>query len=252
MSGGARRGVLDRLIALGQPRWDEALRPAPHALADGLFAIERRFFMPGGLAVPTRSLAVRTPGGALAVISPPPDEVSRRDAAALGRVGCLIAPNSFHYGGLASWARAFPEARVFLAPGLRARRPELPAGEALAEGVATPFEDALPHTVLGPVRGISEVAFLHASSRTLILTDACFHILEAPRRDRLGWRLLGAWQRFGPSRTARTILLRDRARVAEFVERMCGWDFERIVVAHGEALEGAGPALLREAFRAYL
>jgi hypothetical protein len=195
---------------------------------------------------------VRTADGALAVLSPPPDPEARRDVAALGRIGALIAPNSFHYGGLPGWAAAFPEARIFLAPGLAARRPELPAGEALGESAPTPFADVLAHAVFGPVRGVSEVVFLHRSSRTLILTDLCFNVREAPWRDRLGWRLLGAWRRFGPSRTARAVLLRDRARVAAFVERLCTWPFERIVVAHGEVLEDASAATLREAFRSYL
>lgn len=171
----------------------------------------------------------------------------------LGPVRFLVAPNSFHYVGLASWAEAFPEARVLLAPGLRARAPGLPAGDEIAEGVETPVGGALAHTVLGPMRGVAEVAFLHRASRTLILTDACFHILEAARaRDRLAYRMLGAWRRFGPSRTARTILLRDRAQVAGFVERMCCWDFERIAVAHGEVLEPAGREALCAAFRSYL
>jgi hypothetical protein len=63
---------------------------------------------------------------------------------------------------------------------------------------------------------------------------------------------MGVWKRFGPSLTARSILLRDRARVADFVERPCGWDFRRIAVAHGAVLEGASAATLREAFRSYL
>jgi hypothetical protein len=168
-------------------------------------------------------------------------------------VRCLVAPNSFHYVGLASWAAAFPEARILLAPGLHARRPELPAGDEIAEGGELPFASVLAHTVLGPRRGISEVAFLHRPSRTLLLTDACFHIREAARaRDRLALRALGAWRRFGPSRTARTLLLLDRAEVAAFVERMCRWDFARIVVAHGEVLEPAGKEALCEAFRSYL
>jgi len=222
-------------------------------LAEGLYAIERNFVLPGGVTMPTRSLAVRLPGGALAVLSPPPDEDARRGLAALGPVQFLVAPNSFHHLGLPSWAAAFPAARILLAPGLHARRPELPAGDELAEGATTPFGDVLAHSVLGPIRGVSEVAFLHRPSRTLILTDACFHIQRAAHvRDRLALRMLGAWRRFGPSRTARTVLLRDRAQVASFVERICRWDFGRIVVAHGDVLEAAGPEVLCEAFRSYL
>jgi hypothetical protein len=217
-----------------------------------VYSIDRRFFLPGGIAMPTRSLAVRTEGG-LAVLSPAPDEEARRDVAALGPVRFLVAPNSFHYVGLASWAAAFPEAKVFVAPGLGARRLELPAHEELVEAAQPPFASSLAHTVLGPVRGVSEVALLHRPSRTLILTDACFHLQCAPRaRDRLAFRMLGAWRRFGPSRTARSILLRDRAQVASFVERMCRWSFERIVVAHGAVLEPAGPEALCAAFRSYL
>ena len=234
------------------PRWDEAVRPPPREIAEDLHSIERRFFLPGGVALPTRSLVVRCQGGALAVISPPPDEDARRDVAALGSVRFLVAPNSFHHVGIASWAAAFPEARILLAPGLRARRPELPGGDELAEGAPAPFADVLAHTVLGPFRGVSEVAFFHRPSRTLILTDVCFHIQQAPRlRDRVGLRMLGAWRRFGPARTVRAALLRDRAQVARFVERICRWDFERIVVAHGEPLEPAGPEPLREALRAH-
>lgn len=235
----------------GQPRWDAGARTPPRPVAEGLYAIERRLFLPGGVAMPTRSFVVRVAGGGVAVLSPVPDEEARRDVAMLGPVRCLVAPNSFHYTGLASWAAAFPEARVLLAPGLRARRPELLAGDELVEGAETPLASALAHTVLGPWRGVSEVAFLHRASRTLILTDACFHLREAANaRDRLAYRLLGAWQRFGPSRTARAILLRDRAQVADFVARVCRWDFERIVVAHGAVLESGGPGALRAAFRA--
>jgi hypothetical protein len=248
-----RRAVLDRLMASGQPRWDAEVRTPPRPLAEGLYAIERRFFLPGGVAMPTRSLVVRLADGGLAVLSPVPDAEARRDVAMLGPVRCLVAPNSFHYGGLASWAAAFPEARVLLAPGLPARRPELPAGDELAEGAETPLAPALAHTVLGPWRGVSEVAFLHRASRTLILTDACFHLREAANaRDRLAYRMLGAWQRFGPSRTARAILLRDRAQVADFVARVCRWDFERIVVAHGAPLETGGREALSAAFHAHV
>jgi hypothetical protein len=239
-------------VARTQPRWDAALRPPPRALGDGLYALERRVLLPGGFRVPTRAFVVRAPDGGLVVLSPPPDPEAERDVAALGPVAHLVAPNAFHYLGVPGWSRAFPLAALWLAPGLRARRPELPAGHELADGVATPFAEVLPHAVFAPQPRVSEVAFLHRPSRTLILTDAAFHVLEAPPRDRLGWRVMGVWRRFGPSLTARTFLLRDRATVAAWIGRLCAWDFGRIAVAHGEVLEGAGPAALRAAFRAYL
>jgi hypothetical protein len=58
--------------------------------------------------------------------------------------------------------------------------------------------------VLGPVRGVSEVAFFHLSTGVLILTDLAFNITHFPRVvDRIAWRLAGIPHGFGPSRTAR-------------------------------------------------
>ena len=248
-----RRGALERVLSWGRPRWDETLRPAPRPIGEGLYEIERRFVLPGGLAMPTRGFVVRLADGEVAVISPPPDEAARRDAAALGPVRMLVAPNSFHYVGIPSWAAAFPEARVLLAPGLRARRPELTAGDEMREGAALPCGGVLAHTVLGPQRGVAEVALLHRPSRTLVLTDACFHLPPATRAlDRLRYRLFGVPRGLGPSFTARTLLLRDRAEVAAFVERLCAWDFDRIAMAHGKSIEGASAGMLLDAFRAYL
>ena len=187
------------------------------------------------------------------MLSPPPDAEARREVARLGPVRWLVAPNSFHYAGIAGWAAHFPEAAVLLAPGLAARRPELPAAGEIEGGVPLPFAETFAHAALDAGRGVSEVAFLHRPSRTLILTDACFHVREARRAlDRLGLRLLGAWRRFGPTRTAHRVLLHDRARARAWLEQICAWDFARIAVAHGDVLQPAGPEALRAAFRPYL
>jgi hypothetical protein len=107
--------------------------------------------------------------------------------------------------------------------------------------------------VFGPVRGVSEVVFYHRPSRTLLLTDLAFNMRRAANRsERWFWQASAAWQRFGPSRTARWTLLRDAAIVRLFVERVLQWDFDRIIVTHGDVVESAGRPHFREAFAAYL
>ena len=100
--------------------------------------------------------------------------------------------------------------------------------------------------------GITEVGFFHARSRTLLLVDTSFN-LHPPARalDRIGARLLGIPFRFGPTRSAKLIILRDRAVIAAWIEQLCAWDFSRIAMAHGEPLE-AGPRELRTAFARWL
>lgn len=62
-------------------------------------------------------------------------------------------------------------------------------------------------------------------------------------RTRLFLRIHGAYGRFGPTRLVR-LLLRDRAALA----RILGWDFDRIIVTHGDVLEHGGQEAVRAAF----
>jgi len=199
-------------------------------------------------------LLVALPAGGVLAWSPVPLDAALRDfVLARGGARYLVAPNSFHYLGLAEWKPAFPAAAIWFAPGLRARKPAVPAGEELQTGASTPFAETLPHRALDCGRGVTEVAFLHAPSRTLMLVDSAFNLTPPARwLGRLAARLvLGIPFRFGPTRSARLLLLRDRAVVAAWIDALCGWDFERIVMAHGEPL-AAGPRELRAAFARYL
>jgi hypothetical protein len=44
-------------------------------------------------------------------------------------------------------------------------------------------------------------------------------------------------------------LVRDRAAAASSVARVLGWDFARVVVAHGDVLEGDGRRAVEDATR---
>ena len=102
------------------------------------------------------------------------------------------------------------------------------------------------------VGGVSEVVFLHRPSRTLILTDLAFNMvrLDGPYQ-RAAWRLFGVPASFGPSRTARLFLLRDRTVVNRFVEQVSAWRFDRMIVTHGEIVEQDATAEFRRAFARY-
>jgi hypothetical protein len=241
------RSLLDRLMRGVRPGLDRSQRPPPRALGEGLWILERWLRMPPfSLSLPTSTVLVRLGEGGLVVISPPdPDPQTRQQIEALGRVEALVAPNSFHYVFVREALAAFPSARLFLAPGLGERAPELPSAQVLAEAAPAPWAGMLDLIVHGPVRGACEVAFLHRPTRTLVLTDLAFHL---PRIEgtwnRRAWRLLGVPGAFGPSRSGRMFLLRDRAAARASLARIRAWPFERIVVAHGDpVLEGA-----REAF----
>jgi hypothetical protein len=247
------RSLRERAIARSKPRWLAADCPAPREIAPGLWSVDRTLGIPMGPRLGTRALLAQLPEGGLLAWSPVPmHDALRQFVQAHGGARHLVAPNSFHYLGLAEWQRAFPDAVCWLAPGLPARVAGLPAGHELREGVATPFQATLPHRALDCGRGVTEVAFHHARSRTLWIVDSAFNVQQTERwRDRAIWGALGVLGRFGPTPTARALLLRDRRAIARWIEALCEWPFERIVMAHGEPL-AAGPEQLRAAFARYL
>lgn len=210
--------------------------------------------MPGGARLPTRTAIVRLPSAGLLVVSPPAVEAGGLEAVdALGRVEEILVPNSFHYLNARAFLARYPRATLRVAPGLHQRVPGLPAGEELRASAPTSWHGAVEHLVLGPVRGLSEVALFHVPSETLLLTDLAFHMIHFESRvERAVWRLSGVPAGFGPSRTARTFLLWDRGMASAFLERVLAWPFRRVLVAHGEPLEEDAVAVFRRSFAAYL
>jgi hypothetical protein len=248
------RSLLDRVMQLGRPSWIAGFTPPPLPIDVRLWGLDRRLRMPGGAILPCRTTLVGLPSGGLLVVSPPPVELGGLEGLeALGAVEHVVAPNPFHYLSVSCFLARHPAARFWAAPGLFERVPGLPAGSELGEEPSPPWREAVDLAVLGPARGVSEVALFHRESATLILTDVAFHLVGLTRRfDRIAWRLAGMPARFGPSRTSRLFLLRDRERAAVFLERLLVWPFRRVLVAHGETLEKNAASEFRRAFAAYL
>jgi hypothetical protein len=248
------RSLLDRLFRLGRPSVVRDFAPPPAELAPGVWSLERRLRMPGGPRLPARTTLLRLGSGGLLVVSPPPVEAGGlEDLDRLGVVEEVLAPNSFHYLNTRGFVARYPRARLRLAPALSQRVPGLPPGDELTDARPASWDGAVEHAILGPLRGLSEVALFHRPSATLVLTDLAFHMVsfESPL-ERVFWRLSGIPRGFGPSRTARWFLLRDRRAAAAFLERVLAWPFRRVVVAHGEPLEAQDAGAFRRAFAPHL
>lgn len=246
--------LAERMLRLARPRQVADWAPPPREVAPGLFRFERRLRFPPGIVLPTAMTAVRQDDGALVLLAPLAlDAPTRRQLAALGPVATVVAPNSFHYLFAAEYAAAFPAGRTYLAPGLPARVPTCPPGIELGDAVRPAWDATLDHLVFGPVDGLAEVVFLHRPTATLVLTDLAMNLTAFTRPlDRWLWRASGIPPRFGPSRTARLTFLRDRRLAAERLAAILRWEFDRIVVTHGEPIERDGRRAFTDAFRAFL
>ena len=176
------------------------------------------------------------------------DAELRRSLDALGTVRWVLGPSKVHHLFLGDYVRSFPDVSLCGAPGLAEKRRDLRFHEVLT-GAPPPGWPA--EVLLQLVEGapwMNEVALLHKPSGTLVLTDLVFNVQPGPQnRARLFHRLVGATGRFGPHRLIR-LGIRDRAAARRSLDRILGWEFDRIVMSHGEVVPSGGRALLEKAF----
>lgn len=217
--------------------------------AEGLWTVDHPLRV-GPLPIGTRTTVVRLASGGLLVHSPGPlDDGLRARIEACGRVVALVAPNRLHHLFLAEHATAWPDAAVWLAPGLREKLPRLPSGEILDATAPAVWSGVLEQTVVGGAPRMGEVVFFHPASRTLLLADLVFNVRSVSSNvARLLMRVNGMFGHFGPSRVARMFFFRDRRSLRVSIDRILGWDFDRVVMSHGEIVESGGRGLFDEAF----
>lgn len=251
---GEKRSFFDRMMSSMQPRCVEEHRPQPQPLTEGLWTIERKLKMPGGLKLPVRTTVVRLQSGALVVLSPPKlDSDLEGWLRQQGEVAAVVAPNAFHHLFVSEFLLVFSSGRLFVAPGLLRRAPSLLTAAVLENAPPALWAAETQQAVFGPVGAFSEVVFFHRPTETLILTDLAFNLTVFDSLlDRVVWRAFGAPSCFGPSRMARLTLLRDKKAAEEYLRPVREWSFRRIVVSHGQVLEHNAQTEFRRAFAKYL
>jgi hypothetical protein len=202
-----------------------------------------------GLAVGARMTVVRLPDGGILLHSP----IGRtpeldREVEALGRVSTIVAPNRLHHLYVADWQRAFPDASLYVAPGLETKRKDLVIEGILGDEPEPVWASVLDQVLLAGIPFTNEVVFFHRPSATLIASDLAFNFDEhSPPLTRLFAHLSGTHGRLSPTALER-LLVRDRAAFRRSLERILAWPFERVVVAHGEIAEHGGREELRQGY----
>lgn len=197
----------------------------------------------------TRMTVVRVGANELVLIAPCPiDDALEARIRELGSVSAVIAPNCFHYYYFLDALKRFPDAAPFLAEGVADKIGGAPPNARPLTGEPDPLWKAhLEQLAIPGAPKVNEVVFYHGASRTLVLTDFCFNFNPPPK----GWtglflRIAGAYGRLAVSRLMRS-MLKDRPQLRDSVDRMLAWDFDRIIVTHGQNVESNAKQLFREA-----
>ena len=191
-----------------------------------------------GIPLTARMTVVRFGNGKLWIHSPVRFDTEVRDQiAALGEVAWIVAPNRAHHLFMHKARQAFPDARLYGAPGLARKRPDLadlhPLGDLIEPAWAADLDQVLFHGI--PL--INEVVWFHKASATLIATD----MLQCWCGD-LDWRaaayarLTGVRGHLDVPHTAR-LATRDRAAAAASARAVLRWPVARVITAHNSIVE---------------
>ncbi|MGB3766716.1 MAG: hypothetical protein WA947_09160, partial [Phormidesmis sp.] len=169
------------------------------------------------------------------------------------------APNLYHYFFAADCKARYPKAVFWAAPGLAAKKPDLPIDQTITTQAKWPLSE-LKFTHFEGFKSLSfsgadalnECIFFHGQSRTLILTDAAFNFDESfPLAIQLATRVGGGYKNLSPS-LLEQIATTEKQKVKAAVDRVLAWDFERVIMAHGVIVESRGKEKLRQGYENFL
>lgn len=211
--------------------------PALTPLGPSIWCAEREFELNSGLILPLRMVVVANDLGELLLYSPTVFD-SATDAAltALGTVRWIVTPNPIHGYFVDRYLAAYPDA-VHVSP------------SQTSFDHIEPWFDA---KLVQPRDDYREICAYHHASRTLILSDLAFNIQSASRTTR--W-LLGfndAWQKFGPTRLQRAVVMKNDRALREFCQWAIAQDFDQISVSHGAVVTKNAKQIFQHAFRRWL
>ena len=216
-------------------------------ITDDIYALSGDLYA-GLMYFPLRMLVIRVPAGLILWSPVTLDDAQAAAIDALGTVRWIMAPNAFHHLYLEDSMQRWPDATLIVSDGLAQKRPDLDLSNAVSlASMPSAFAGILEARRIEGAPSMNEWVLLHKPSRTLIVCDLIFNIHAVKRWSAsLIFRMVGAWKRCAQSRMWR-FFVKDRAAAAASLAAVMAWDFDRIVMAHGDVVETGGQAALAQA-----
>jgi hypothetical protein len=227
-----RFGSTPQLDRISQVLLTKNMTEAVKRIGEGIWAVDG--LLKGSF--PLRMAVLEGEDGRLTLWSPVKMERQHADAIArLGTPARALAPNSFHHLYLGATREYWPDIELLAAPGVAKKQPALTLRT--LESGTTRLDPAIETRLLPPMRKLDEAVTLHRPSKTLIVADLVFNIHDVKSwQFGLALRLGGTHKRFAQSRLI-GLLIKDKAAMRSAYEEVLSWDFDRLVMSHGDIIE---------------
>ncbi len=201
---------------------------------------------------------IKLAGGGLFLHSPTKlDDETKQALDAIGEVRAVVAPSRAHHLFVGDYIKAWPNAKLYGPPGLvgdiadfRARlgaRRDLKLDAVLGDEPQSEWAGEIDQHLFKGAPQLNEVVFFHRPTRSAIFTDLVFNVPADFKDARVFYTIVGARGRFGPHLLIR-LAIRDHKAARESVAKILEWDFDRVILTHGDVLESGGKAKFAQAF----
>jgi len=170
----------------------------------------------------------------------------------LGNIKYLITPSLMHNLFVMDWKKHQPDVQIIAPAQVKKVTADIHFDDQTIDHINQLFNREISCIPIKGIPLLQEYAFIHHSSKTLILTDLAFNFgNQTSGWTKLFLKLYGAYNKFGPTITVRASV-KDKTAFVNSIQYIAAQDFNRIIVSHGNIVENNGNAIFTEAFKKYL
>ncbi len=227
-------------------RWTVFPHGPVEEIDDGLLSVEGEIHMPLG-QFPRRMTVAALKGGRTVVFSPVVlHEPAMRRIEALGTPAFLIVPNGFHRLDSRIWKQRYPEIKVLCPPGARRRVEQAVAVDATTDLL---HDESVRFVLVEGTREAESALIVRRKAGTSLVLNDIVSNIRHPKG--LGANIMARLFGFGVkrpqmAREVRWLLVRDKPALAA---QLRGWaddpNLKRLIVSHGDVIDGHPEAVLR-------
>lgn len=176
----------------------------------------------------------RLESGAVVIHSTGPfSEEDKEEIEQMGPVAAIVDVTNFHDTYAEVGRSAFPDARYFAPQGFPLAK-QLNA-ESIEDDEAVWCKELL-WVLLEGVPSLNEWACFHPESKTFVVADLLFNCKPDDWRGKAFFAFAGIRGWPGNCRLFR-LCIRDKKALEASIQKILAWDFNRVIVAHGDPIE---------------
>jgi hypothetical protein len=181
------------------------------------------------------------------------DAGTRDEILAIGEVACIVAPGTYHHLYVPSAQATFPDADTYICPGIEIKRPDLDFDWFLGDRPPELWTGKFDQVLVRGNKFIWEVAFFHRPSKTLLLVDLIENFTD--QTPNVNWLLTLWWKvvfrMWNHPKPAPEYQMgwNDKLAARKSLQKILQWDFERIILSHGDLIEADAKEMARSAWK---